>query len=238
MREAVKLSTVPAAIVLAVAGALALLVESPVVILLLAGGLLMICLRAPVERRRFYLIGALTAGLGVFLLSPLLAVEGINALWRGPVVPVLGPIDVTSEEIRTAAVNGLRLTAIGLAFTAYALLLDHDGLLASASFARRSALAVALATRLIPTLERDAAGFAEALEGRGMALQGVRDRARLLSPVLGNSLDRASMLAEAMEARGFGRPGSTRAPRPGWTLTDRCALVAAGLALLAGVVWL
>lgn len=238
MRGSVKLSTVPAAIVLAALGVLALVVESPLVILLIAVGLLIVCLRAPVARRRFYLIGALSAGLGVFLLSPLLAVEGVDTLWRGPVAPVLGPIDVTSEEIRSAAVNGLRLAAIGLAFTAYALLLDHDRLLASASFARRSALAVALATRLIPTLERDAAGFAEALEGRGVALQGVRDRARLLSPVLGNSLDRASMLAEAMEARGFGRPGSTHAPRPGWTRTDRCVVVGAGLVLLVGVVWL
>ena len=232
------LSTVPAAIVLAALGVLALLVERPVVILLLAVGLLAVCLRAPARNRRFYLMGAISAGLGVFLLSPLLAVDGVGTLWRGPVVPVLGPVDVTTEEIRAAAVNGLRLTALGLAFTAYALLLDHDRLLASASFARRSALAVALATRLIPTLERDAAGFAEALQGRGVALQGVRDRGRLLSPVLGNSLDRASMLAEAMEARGFGRLGSTRAPRPRWTRVDRLAVTGVGLFLIVGVVWL
>ena len=45
---------------------------------------------------------------------------------------------------------------------------DHDRLFASASFALPSALAVALATRLVPTLERDAAGLAEAVRGRGL----------------------------------------------------------------------
>ena len=47
---------------------------------------------------------------------------------------------------------------------------------------RRSVLAVALATRLVPTLERDAAGFVEALRGRGVAVEGVRGRARLALP--------------------------------------------------------
>ena len=45
-------------------------------------------------------------------------------------------------------------------------------------------------------------------------------------------------LAEAMEARGFGRPGPTRAPRPGWTFIDRLAVLGAGAVLLAGAIWL
>ena len=45
-------------------------------------------------------------------------------------VLVLASLDVTAEE-RVAALNGLRLTALGLAFSAYALLLDHDRLFAA-----------------------------------------------------------------------------------------------------------
>jgi len=98
-------------------------------------------------------------------------------------------------------------------------------------------LAVGLATRLVPTLERDAAGFVEALRGRGVQVDGIRGHARLLSPVLAGSLERALTLAEAMEARGFGRAGRTRAPRPPWTRLDRLALAAAVL-LIVGALWL
>jgi energy-coupling factor transport system permease protein len=108
----------------------------------------------------------------------------------------------------------------------------------SAGFARRSVLAVALATRLVPTLERDAAGLVEALRGRGVEVSGMRGRARLLGPLLGGSLERALNLAEAMEARGYGLPGATRAPRPRWGARERLALTAGALAVVVGALWL
>jgi energy-coupling factor transporter transmembrane protein EcfT len=45
-------------------------------------------------------------------------------------------------------------------------------------------------------------------------------------------------LAEAMEARGFGRPGTTRLPSPPWRAQDRAALALAVVVLAAGVLWL
>lgn len=229
---------VPAAVLLAGAGAAALLAHHPAS----AGGialvLLAVCLRAPRAGRRLYVYGALTPALGVFLLWPLLAVEGGTVLWSGPVVPVLGTLDVTTDELWLSGLYSLRFAAMALAFVAYALLLDHDELVAALGFARRSALAVALATRLVPTLERDAAGLAEAVRGRGVAVEGVRGHARLLSPLVAGSLERASNLAEAMEARGFGRPGATRVPRPGWTARDRGAVLASVLLVAAGALWL
>src|SRR4029453_5695112 len=127
-----------------------------------------------------------------------------------------GLFDVTEEELRIALHQALRLAAVGLAFAAYALLLDHDRLLQSAGKLRHSVLAVALATGLRPSLERDAAGLVEALRGRDVVVEGLRGRARLLSPLLAGSLERSLNLAESMEARGFGRPGGPRGPpRPG-----------------------
>jgi energy-coupling factor transport system permease protein len=108
----------------------------------------------------------------------------------------------------------------------------------AAGFARRSVLAVALATRLVPALERDAAGLVEALRGRGVQPEGLRGRARLLSPLLAGSLERSLNLAEAMEARGFGRSGATRLPQPGWGTRERLALAGAVLAVVVGVLWL
>jgi energy-coupling factor transporter transmembrane protein EcfT len=59
----------------------------------------------------------------------------------------------------------------------------------------------------------------------------------LLSPLVAGSLERASCLAEAMEARGFGRPGATRMPRPPWTALDRLAVLCA-LIVVGGAAWL
>jgi len=233
------MSPAPAAALLAAAGIAALLTDELWAVAVIAGALLAVCLRAPAERRGIYLFGALTSALGVFLLSPFLwsAPDGI-VLWEGPTVPVLGPLDVTTTEIAEAALNALRLAALGLAFAAYALLLDHDRLVSAAGGARRSALAVALATRLVPSLERDAAGLVESVRGRGVQLEGARGHALLLSPLVAGSLERATNLAEAMEARGFGRPGATKAPRPPWSRRDRLAIVAAILLVAVTALWL
>jgi len=224
--------------VLAAVAVSALLARHTVSVGVLAALLLVVCLRAPRPARAVYVFGALSSGIGVLVLSPFLQSTGSTLLWSGPIVPVLGPLDVTTEEVRVAALNGLRLIALGLAFSAYALLLDHDRLVSSARFARRSALAVALATRLVPTLERDATGLAEAVRGRGVSISGVRGHARLLSPLVAGSLERAGNLAEAMEARGFGRPGATRAPGAPWTRSDRLAVAGAALLVTVGAVWL
>jgi energy-coupling factor transporter transmembrane protein EcfT len=232
-------SPAPAALVLASAGVAALLAERIWAVALLAVVLLAVCLRAPAERRGVYLFGALSSAAGVLVVSPFLwsAPDG-TLLWEGPIVPVLGPLDVTSTEIVEAALNALRLAALALAFAAYALLLDHDRLVAAAGRARRSALAVALATRLVPSLERDAAGLAESVRGRGVAVEGVRGYARLLSPLVAGSLERATNLAEAMEARGYGRGGWTRAPRPPWSRRDRLAVPFSALLVVVAALWL
>ncbi len=234
-----RLSPLPATLVFAAAGAAGLLADRLVALVVLAAVLLGVCLRAPAQRRLPYLYGALGTGLGVFVISPLVASVGYDVIWEGgPTIPVLGQLDVTTEELREAALNGLRLATLGLAFSAYALLVDHDRLVAAVSFAPRSALAVALATRLVPSLERDAAGLAEAVRGRGVPLDGPRGYARLLSPLVAGSLERATNLAESMEARGFGHGRRSRAPDAPWSGLDRVAVAAAACVLALGALWL
>ncbi|HEY5057822.1 MAG TPA: energy-coupling factor transporter transmembrane component T [Gaiellaceae bacterium] len=224
-----------ALVLLGVAGT-ALVAERLWTVGVLAAVLLAVCLRAG-RRAKPYIWGTVFSAGFVFLLSPLLQSTGYHVLWSGPVIPVLGRLDVTTEELQIAGINALRLAAVGLAFAAYALLLDHDRLIAAAT-ARRSVLAAALATRLVPTLERDAAGLVEALRGRGLAPVGLRGHAALLSPLLAGSLERGLNLAEAMEARGFGRPGRTRVPAPPWRASDAIAVALAGVLVVVGLVWL
>ena len=232
------MSPVPAAALLAGLAAAALLADRTISVAIIAAGLFALCLRAPRGRRWPYLVGTLASGLVLFLFSPLVARYGGVVYWEGPEVPVIGQLDVTSEELSEALFQSLRLVAVGLAFAAYALLLDLDGLLLAGGRLRRSVLAVALATRLLPTLERDAAGYVEALRGRGLVVEGVRGRARLISPLVAGSLERSLNLAESMEARGFGRPGKTRAPSPAWSKLDRLAIAAAVAVVAMGALWL
>jgi energy-coupling factor transport system permease protein len=231
-------SAVPAAALLGACAVAALLSDRTLSVAVIAVALLGVCLRAPRRRRWPYLAGTLLSGLVLFLLSPLLGAYGGVVYWEGPSVPVLGRLDVTSNELDEALFQGLRLASVGLAFAAYALLLDHDRLLQAGGRLRRSVLAIALATRLVPTLERDVAGYVEALRGRGVVVEGLRGRARLLSPLLAGSLERSLNLAESMEARGFGRPGRTRAPRSAWRPVDRLALTGAVLLVVGSVLWL
>jgi energy-coupling factor transport system permease protein len=196
--------------------------------------LLLAALRAPAQRRWPYLVGTLITGLTVFLITPFVEVIGTHVLWSGPTIPVVGTLDIRAEELRNGLFQGLRLTAVGLAFAVYALLLDHDRLLTAAGWARRSTLAVALATRLVPVLERDARELRLALRGRRVELGPVK----LLSPLLAGSLERGLNLAEAMEARGYGLAGATRAPRSPWRAHDRLALAAAPVIVAIGALWL
>jgi energy-coupling factor transporter transmembrane protein EcfT len=216
---------------LAVAALLATRTLSVAAICLL---LLVAAWRAPAKRRWPYLVGTLMTGLTVFLITPFVEVIGMHVLWAGPTIPVVGTLDIRTEELRNGLFQGLRLTAVGLAFAVYALLLDHDRLLTAAGWARRSTLAVALATRLVPVLERDARDLRLALRGRRVQLGPVK----LLSPLLAGSLERGLNLAEAMEARGYGRAGGTRAPRSPWRVRDRLALALVPVIVAIGVLWL
>ncbi|HEU5371920.1 MAG TPA: energy-coupling factor transporter transmembrane component T [Gaiellaceae bacterium] len=228
------MSPVPAAAVLAALAVAALLAGHTLSVAVLCLLLLVAAWRAPAQRRWPYLIGTLSTGLTVFLITPFVEVIGTHVLWTGPTIPVVGTLDIRTEELRNGLFQGLRVTAVGLAFAVYALLLDHDRLLAAAGWARRSTLAVALATRLVPVLERDARELRLALRGRQVELGPVR----LLSPLLAGSLERGLNLAEAMEARGYGRAGGTRAPRSPWRVRDRVALAAVPVIVALGALWL
>jgi energy-coupling factor transport system permease protein len=229
-----RLSPAPAAALLAALATAALLANRIVSVAVISGILLVVSLKAPAQRRWPYLVGVLITGLTVFLITPFVEVIGSHPIWTGPTIPVLGRLDVTTEELRNGLFQALRLVAVGLAFAVYALLVDHDRLLASAGWARRSTLAVALATRIVPVLERDARELQLSLRGRGVELGAMRR----LSPLLAGSLERGLNLAEAMEARGYGRTERTRAPRPPWMWLDYVALVGSVAIVAVGALWL
>jgi energy-coupling factor transport system permease protein len=216
----------------------ALVVAHPLSLALLAVILLALLLQTSWRRARLFLLGIAVSSFGLFLIWPLTAHTGSHPLWNGPILPVIGSIDVTREELAAGAVQTLRLAIVALAFALWALKLDHDRLVRETRLARRSVLTVALATRLIPTLERDATGFVEALRGRGVSVEGLRGRSRLLAPLVASSLERALTLAESMEARGYGRPGRAALARAPFNWRERTALALSLLLLVFSLLWL
>ena len=187
--------------------------------------------------KRAYLVFAGTSALLVFLINPFVSVQGLTPIWHGPHIPLLDT-EITQEELAFGAGAAMRIFASSLAVGAFVRIADSDLVLAAvARVAPRSAMIAALSARLLPTLERDAAGIALAARARGAAPSGRRAAADLLSPLVSLSLERSLGLAEAMEARGYGGGPRTRArPRPA-DASER-VLTAAGAALCAVVGWL
>ena len=79
--------------------AAALLARHTVSVAVLALVLLAVCLRAPRDRRWPYLVGTGISALALFVVTPFVETLGSHPLWTGPIVPVLGQIDVTHEDV-------------------------------------------------------------------------------------------------------------------------------------------
>jgi energy-coupling factor transport system permease protein len=179
-----------------------------------------------------YIWFALVAGGMVALLNPFVAVQGLTTLWHGPDIPVLDT-EITVEELAYGGAAALRIVGSALAVGAFVRLVDADMLArAIGRVAPRSAMIGALGARLLPTLERDAAGIVLAARGRGVALGRRRASAELVAPLVSLSLERSLALAEAMEARGYGAGPRTCRPQRRWDGREIVLLVAG--AALAG----
>jgi energy-coupling factor transport system permease protein len=201
------------------------------------------------EVRRASVLAAPLALL-VAVVNPLVSQQGLTVLAIGPSIPVLGPIDLTLEELLYGAVFALRVMVVCLTFALYSATVDPDAVLAlfrRLSF--RSALAASIATRLVPALGRDAERLSVAYGLRAAApidagrLQRLRQAALLARALAAGSLERAVDLAAALEVRGYacGKPASVRRRTP-WSrhdltfaLTAACSVALLLVALVSGI---
>jgi energy-coupling factor transport system permease protein len=212
--------------------------ESPIV---LAGSLAALAVAARGARVVRELLKAAAFGIPLALLvvvvNPLVSQQGLTVLLDGPVVPVLGNVDVTVEALAYGAVAGLRVLVVLLAFALYSACVDPDQVLRLVGrVAPRSALTASLVTRSVPLLVRDGRRLSEAylLRAGTRPAAGVREhlvRAAMLTRALGaGALERSVELAAALEVRGYGALGRFPANRAPWSRHDR-AFAPAALAL-------
>jgi energy-coupling factor transport system permease protein len=186
---------------------------------------------------------ALPLALLVLVVNPLVSQQGLTVLLDGPVVPVLGNLDVTLEALVFGAVAALRVLVLLLVFALYSACVDPDQVLRLAGrVAPRSALTASLATRSVPLLARDGRRLAEAYGLRAGARppDGLRERlarSATLTRALGaGALERSVELAAALEVRGYGAIRRFAPARAPWSRQDRAfaATAAAVGALCAG----
>jgi energy-coupling factor transport system permease protein len=171
----------------------------------------------------------------IALVNGLVVRDGLTVILRLGTLPPFGQLDVTLEATAYGAVLGLRALVVVLAFALYAAAVDPDEVLRL--FRRRglrSALTVAVATRMVGVLGADARRLADGQRCRGT---GPAPRVAVVRAVATGALDRALDVAAALELRGYGaRPAAARrAPAMPWSRHD-LALGASALAVVALVV--
>jgi energy-coupling factor transport system permease protein len=184
----------------------------------------------------------LFVGLAALVINPLVSGQGATVIWQGPRIPVFGRLDITLEAVAYGAGMGLRLAAMIWAFALLTLIMDPDralGLMRGRG--SRSALATALALRMVPAAVGDAGDLLDAQRSRGIVRDrgGRRTRMKtrlpLVKRLVSTSLDRGISLAEAMESRGFGSGRRTRYNECGFGPGDLAVLVLS-LAFLGAVI--
>ena len=184
--------------------------------------------------RRSWLVLAASVPAGVFT-----AWLGVDS---GAVLLGLGPVTVTEGSVTAGAAISLRILAIGLPGIVLLSTTDPtdlgDALAQVLRLPHRFVLAALAGTRLLGTLAEDWQQLALARRARGLGDDGVLGRARTAArqvfALLVLALRRATTLATAMEARGFGA-----SPHRTWAresrFTGRDALVVLGGGALAGL---
>jgi energy-coupling factor transport system permease protein len=138
-------------------------------------------------------------GQTVLLRLPALTLPG----WLGGVV-LGGPI--TAETLAWGASRGLGLWTLMVVFGAFNALVDHHRLLRLAPRSLfHAGLAVTIAIGFVPGLLRAIAEIGQAQRARGHRFGGPRSWPPLVAPLLAGSLEKSIQLAEALDARGYGR---------------------------------
>lgn len=195
------------------------------------------------EYRPYLMFGAFTAAT-VMILNPLVSRAGATIVWAGPTLPLVGQIVISAEALIFGFAMALRLFAVVGLFALYSALVDSDAVYRLvAPYSLGSALVISLSVRLFGTNLRDGARIKDAMRSRGVVFEGgglqtsVRSHAWVVESLTMTSLDRAMNLAEALEARGFGRPGRTRVPAPSFSAKDRLMVMVAVATVAVGVVW-
>lgn len=179
----------------------------------------------------------------VMLINPLVVRTGHTVIWQGPLIPVVGRLNVSLEAICYGAVMSVRLLCIISIFCLYNLIVHPDKALNLFSrFTGRSVLVISLAIRMFPTMIRELENIRAVQQVRGVnfskgpVIERMRKYTSLITVLLLSSLEASFDIAEAMQARAFGSGPRSCYSRNPWRLRDTVFL-AGGLCALGVGLW-
>ena len=184
---------------------------------------------------RGWLIGLLALSVGGF--NVLFAAEQL-----GPIVLTIGPVEIGAETLGNGIGLALRLIAIFLAGTLATATSDPtevaDALIQQARVSPRFAIGVLAALRLVPVLAREWRIIGLARRARGVEagrspIAAARLLAGRLMALLVAAIRRASRMAVALDARGFGASECRTIARPQRMRTGDLAWIAGAVGLSA-----
>lgn len=149
-------------------------------------------------------------------LIPIITISWTLFYRGGAPLFTIGPVAVTEVGLVRAVATDLRFTAIVLSVPLILGTMPQQDLVAALRWLRLPYLVcfiVALALRMIPTLERDVAIIRDAQRSRGVELDKgglvarVRGLASVVLPLMSVSIGRLEVLARVIESRGVTRRG-------------------------------
>jgi energy-coupling factor transport system permease protein len=175
---------------------------------------------------------AVAAGFAA-LINVLAAHSGADVLARLPVDwPLVGG-NLTLETLAYGADLGLGLAAALLAVAPLSFVLEpHDVVDAMPGPLERTGIAVATSLNLVSGFGRTFSAVRDAQRMRGWRPRGLRSWNEVLVPVVLTAIEDSVLLAEAMEARGFGAGRRTSYLGAGWSRRDVAVAAASCLAAL------
>ncbi|MFC3687257.1 energy-coupling factor transporter transmembrane component T family protein [Aquipuribacter hungaricus] len=183
--------------------------------------------------RRGWVLVVAAVPTGVFT-----AVLGVDS---GRVLLPLGPLDVTSGSLAAGVALVLRILAIGLPGVVLLATTDPtdlaDSLAQDLRLPHRFVLSALAAMRLFGVLAEEWTALGQARRARGLGEEGLVGRARAAGAqvfaLLVLAVRRATVLATAMEARGFGAARTRTWARPSRVRPADVAVVLGGVAVAA-----
>lgn len=186
--------------------------------------------------------------LGVLLLLVVIIGEGYAYLrWLRLIVPMalfFGAVTWWSIDGESAVLVGLRLLTLTSTFFAFFCTTTPEDLgnsLIKVGMPYSVAFVFSTSLQFVPVITRKTKNVIDAQRARGISLEpgwsALRHYPAFLGPLLIQAFQLAEELAEAMEARGFGRPGRTFLKE--YRLRKKDWLVLAGglLILIACLLW-
>ena len=182
--------------------------------------------------------GLLKLGIFVWVLTipfnALMIHQGSHVLFRLPLSwPLLGG-NITLEAVLYGAVSGLALWVLLLIFAAMNAAIDTSQFLRlTPSFLYQAGVITSIALTFMPQMLASAKEIREAQQIRGHRFHNWRDLLPLFMPLLTTGFERAVLLAESMESRGFG--GQLTAQTPSQASRTRLNMMLGLLLLLCGL---